>query len=201
MVAYIELPAEIQQPTLSLEAALTQRRSVRSFRRDATLSLQDLGQLLWAAQGITGPEGTRTTPSAGGLYPIRLYIAAGSVEGLTPAVYRYEAQWHSLTQVVKGDMRQRISDTAMQQDWMLDSQAIITIAADYHVTTAKYYKRGIRYLFVEAGATGQNIALQATGLGLGAGVVGAFDDSVLSHILTLSEREYPLSLVPVGIPA
>ncbi|NNG14682.1 MAG: nitroreductase, partial [Gammaproteobacteria bacterium] len=86
---YISLPpttvATNGQP---LEKLFQQRRSVRTFSK-APLSLAELGQLLWAAQGITHPKGLRTSPSAGALYPLELYVVTGKVEGLPPAVYRY----------------------------------------------------------------------------------------------------------------
>ena len=86
---YISLPpATVTADGQPLERLLQQRRSVRTFGK-APLSLAEVGQLLWAAQGISHPRGLRTAPSAGALYPLELYVVAGKVEGLPPAVYRY----------------------------------------------------------------------------------------------------------------
>ena len=76
----VRLAQPRQDSNISLERCIGQRRSVRSFR-DQALTKAELGQLLWAAQGVTGPDGGRTVPSAGALYPNRgrgyVYLEAG----------------------------------------------------------------------------------------------------------------------------
>ncbi len=74
----IALPSPARSGHMSLEEALARRRSVREFS-NKPLSEQEVSQLLWAAQGITHPEGLRTAPSAGALYPLELHLvnAAG----------------------------------------------------------------------------------------------------------------------------
>ncbi len=84
----IRLPAPSHDSNTSIEQALFQRRSVREFR-DEPLSLSEVSQLLWAAQGLTGTDGCRTAPSAGALYPLEVYVVAGNVKGLKPGVYKY----------------------------------------------------------------------------------------------------------------
>ncbi|MBE9554345.1 MAG: nitroreductase family protein, partial [Proteobacteria bacterium] len=46
-----------------------------------------------------------------------------------------------------------------------------------------------------------NVLLQAAVLGLGAAVVGAFDDAAVVDVLGLPDLEHPLYLLPVGWPA
>src|SRR5512146_3199352 len=84
--AGVALPSPRKAGTLSVEGALAARRSVRAFSREA-LSLADVGQLLWAAQGITGPDGKRTAPSARHLYPLEVAVVAQDVEGLPRGAY------------------------------------------------------------------------------------------------------------------
>ena len=74
----IELPAPSVQGNRSLEATIAERRSVREFGRRA-LTLEELGQLLWAAQGITSDRGLRSAPSAGALYPLEVFAVVGRV--------------------------------------------------------------------------------------------------------------------------
>ena len=74
----IPLPEPMRDGGVSIEQALQERRSVRSYR-DAPLTIQAVGQLLWAAQGITDSRGYRTAPSAGALYPLELYLVVGQV--------------------------------------------------------------------------------------------------------------------------
>ncbi len=50
----------------SLEETLARRRSVRAFA-EAALTVEEIGQLAWAAQGVTSEAGYRTAPSAGAL--------------------------------------------------------------------------------------------------------------------------------------
>src|SRR5512135_1309732 len=57
-----------------LYETLAHRRSARSFGA-RPLRDDELGQLLWSAQGITGPDGLRTAPSAGALYPLTVLVA------------------------------------------------------------------------------------------------------------------------------
>jgi hypothetical protein len=68
---------------------------VRAFAQ-GPLTLQQAAQVLWAAQGVSGPAGLRTAPSAGALYPLEVFLVAGAVEGLTAAVYRYDPHRHEL---------------------------------------------------------------------------------------------------------
>jgi hypothetical protein len=105
------LPAPRLQGTVSLETALSQRRSLRGFGA-APLTAAEAGQLLWAAQGITGAQGERTAPSAGATYPLVLYLVAGRVEGLADGVYRYLPPGHRLQGVVKGDVRSAVAAAA-----------------------------------------------------------------------------------------
>ena len=65
-------------------------------------------------------------------------------------------------------------------------------------TSWKYGQRGIRYIHIEVGHSAQNVFLQAQSLGLGAAVVGAFDDSRIEKILNLPAGEQVLYLMPVG---
>jgi SagB-type dehydrogenase family enzyme len=193
----ISLPAPALASAVSLEEALSSRRSLRTYTDDA-LTLTDLAQLLWAAQGITDPGGYRTAPSAGALYPLELYVAAGHVEGPQPGVYHYDPQRHALTYIADGDRRSALRDAALGQQWIAEGAAVIAIVADYSRTTVKYGDRGIPYVHMEVGAAAQNIYLQAEARGLGTVFVGAFDDDDVWSILELGLDEEPLALMPVG---
>jgi nitroreductase len=72
----VALPEPSVAGSTSLEQLLAQRRSIRDYQA-AALELAEIGQLLWAAQGITHLQGLRTAPSAGALYPLELYVVAG----------------------------------------------------------------------------------------------------------------------------
>lgn len=197
--ATVDLPVPPKAGVMSLEEALAHRRSVREFSADA-LTLSDISRLAWAAQGVTGSE-HRTAPSAGATYPLEVYLAAGKVEGLAPGVYRYLPERHRLELVSEGDIRERLADAAMNQEWLRRAPLVMVIAAVPDRTAARYGRRAERYVNMEAGHAAQNLLLQATTLGLGATPVGAFDDAEVTRLLHLPVGETPLYLIPVGRPA
>jgi SagB-type dehydrogenase family enzyme len=193
----IRLPEPVQESDTSIEEALLKRRSVRSYK-DRPLALAEISQLLWAAQGITSPRGLRAAPSAGALYPLKLYVIAGNVDGLQDGVYNYRPYRHELVMVVKGDKRTELRNAALGQTSVSNAAAVIVFAAVYERTTVKYGDRGIQYVHIEAGHAAQNVFLQAVPLALGTVVIGAFHDDAVKEVLKMSEREEPLYIMPVG---
>jgi SagB-type dehydrogenase family enzyme len=194
----VRLPSPIRRGTMSLEEALQRRRSVREYA-DAPLSLAELSQLLWAAQGITDDEESlRTAPSAGALYPLEIVVVAGEVRDLTAGVYRYRPHEHALAAGAGGDRRPALARAALGQSCVRDGAAVIVIAAVYSRTTGKYGSRGRRYVEMEVGHAAQNISLEAVALGLGTVVVGAFEDDSVRAILEVPRDVRPLALLPVG---
>ena len=142
----------------------------------------------------------RTVPSAGALYPLELYLLAGEVDGLQVGLYRYLIGRHELSEVAAADVRPQLADAALRQDWMVGAAAIIVIVGVVERTASKYGQRAIRYVHMEVGAATQNIYLQATALGLGTVIVGAFSDGLVKDVLGLSEVEQPFCILPVGRP-
>jgi SagB-type dehydrogenase family enzyme len=193
----IKLPEPQYDSEVSLEQSLLERRSVRSYSGQP-LTLREISQLLWAAQGLTDPGGFRTAPSAGGLYPLELYLVAGDVEGLTAGVYRYQPGGHQLVKTGEGDKRAELAKAALGQEWVEEGAVSIVFTAVYERTTGKYGERGIRYVHMEVGHAAQNLCLQATALGLGAVTIGAFYDKEVSRLLNLPDDEEPLYIIPVG---
>jgi len=193
----IKLPQPRYSSLVSVEKALHERRSVRSYRNEP-LTMQEVSQLLWAAQGITSEEGYRTAPSGGALYPLELYIVAGNVSELPSGIYRYEPRGHQLVMVQKGDRRKDLSDAALGQESVRSAAAVFVFSAVYKRITKKYGERGIRYAIIEVGHAGQNIYLQAGTLGLGTVAVGAFRDENVKKVMGMGDDEQPLYLMPVG---
>jgi SagB-type dehydrogenase family enzyme len=193
----IKLPEPRHDSDVSLEQSLLERRSVRDYSGQP-LTLQEISQLTWAAQGLTDPRGFRTAPSAGGLYPLELYLVAGDVEDLPPGVYRYQPDGHQLVKTGDGDKRAGLAEAALEQEWVEEGAVDFVFTAVYERTTGKYGERGIRYVHMEAGHAAQNLCLQATALGLGAVTIGAFYDEQVSRLLNLPADEQPLYVIPVG---
>jgi SagB-type dehydrogenase family enzyme len=193
------LPEQLSGDDSPLNPILQQRRTHRAFAPQP-VSLTQIAQLLWAAQGITSREGYRTAPSAGALYPLEVHLVAGQIIGLPAGIYRYDARGHSLQREKTGDLRQAITAAALYQDWMAQAAAIVVISAIDTRTTKKYGSRGVRYVHMEVGHASQNLLLQAVALGLAASTVGAFDDDNLQQLLSLADGERPLVLHPIGHP-
>jgi len=202
MAEMISLPQPSFKGGVSVEEALKARRTHRSFKA-TPLSQAELGQLLWAAYGVTAEKHgyqLKTAPSAGALYPIDLYavIGDGGVEGLAAGVYHYQPTGHGLEPVKDGDLRGRTAQDSLGQAWMARAPVILVITSEYARITVKYGRRGELYAHVEAGHVGQNIFLQAEALGLKAGIVGAFDNEKIIKTLGLPQDHEPLLIMPVG---
>ncbi len=188
----IALPQPDMAGVISLEQALASRRSVRSYAAEP-LGDASIGQLCWAAQGITDRNGLfRTAPSAGALYPLELYVATS--EGL----YRYSPREHRLSLVVAGDTRRDIQAAGLGQEHLGQAPAVFILCGVVSRLEEKYGDRSSRYMYIEAGHAAQNLLLQAVTLDLGACPVGAFDDAGLARVLRLTGGEAPLYLIPVG---
>lgn len=193
----IKLPEPKYNSNISIEEALLKRRSVRSYK-DSPLTLAEVSQLLWAAQGMTSPRGLRTAPSAGALYPLEIYIVAGNVDDLPDGVYRYDTYKHQLVRVAEGDKRTELCKAALGQTSVRNAAIVLIFSAVYERTTAKYGDRGIHYAYIEVGHAAQNVFLQTVPLNLGTVVIGAFYDDEVKKVLRTSNREYPLYIMPVG---
>jgi len=193
----VQLPQPRLDSGTSVEKALHGRRSIRDYR-DEPLTLAEIGQLLWAAQGVTAPGGFRTAPSAGALYPLELYLAAGNVRDLAPGIYRYRPHSHTLIQLLPGDRRGELCSAALHQEAIRKAPAALVFSAVFARTTGKYGKRGVRYVHMDHGHAAENVYLQAVSLHLGTVVIGAFNDAAIKRVMSMHLEEEPLSILPVG---
>ncbi|MBD3370487.1 SagB/ThcOx family dehydrogenase [Candidatus Fermentibacteria bacterium] len=194
----IRLPQPTTAGSVSLEETLQARRSRRSYTEE-TVTLEELSQLLWAAQGLTSPRGYRASPSAGALYPLETLVVASSIDSLPPGVYRYLPSEHALVRESEADLTE-LAEAALGQGCVREAAAVIVLAAVYERVTDVYGTRGKRYVHMEVGHTSQNIYLQCETLGLGTVAVGAFEDSEVAELLGLPSDQKPLYLMPVGRP-
>lgn len=186
------LPAPKTEGTISVEAAISKRRSIRSFSRE---SLMDdvLSQILWAAQGITAKQNhRRAAPSAGATYPLETYLVTAK------GVYHYHPDKHALTEVKQGDARKALAEAALGQRWLREAPATLVFTAVPERTTRRYGSRGMMYIHMEAGHAAENVHLQAVALGLGSVPIGAFSEQDIAKVLNLPKGEIPLYLIPVG---
>ncbi|HET7101377.1 MAG TPA: SagB/ThcOx family dehydrogenase [Terriglobia bacterium] len=190
----IPLPRPARSGVVSLEEVLSQRRSTREFV-SGPLTERQLSQLLWAAQGMTGSDGFRTTPSAGAIYPLEIYVV------LPAGFYHYDPARHRLDRILADDLRPALYHAALTQEAVREAEAVFVMTAVYERTAQKYGEaRGRRYAHLEAGHAAQNLLLEAVALGLGAVAMGAFHDTEVQKALSLPRNHEPLYLIPAGKP-
>lgn len=194
----IKLPEPRKTEGIPLEEALYKRKSSRSFT-PKSLTLEQLSQILWSAQGLS-IKGSfyRTAPSAGATYPLDIFCCVGKVESIQEGIYIYKAQDHSIKLHLKGDKRKELAEAALWQNFIYEASLSIIIVATFERTTARYGERGKRYVFIEIGHVGQNIYLMAESLGLGTVAVGAFYDEKVIQVLNLPKEIMPLYIMPIG---
>jgi len=198
----IKLPPPRTDGPISLEQAILRRRSRREYT-DTPLQLTQVSQLLWTAQGITEPRvwiGLRSAPSAGGLYPLEIYVAVkkGGVQELEPGIYHYKPREHELELLIKGDFSEQLMTACVEQEWVRDAAINLVFTAVVERTKRRYGERGWQYILQESGHAAQNVYLQAETLGLGCVVIGAFYESEIEKILDLPSGEIPIYVMPVG---
>jgi SagB-type dehydrogenase family enzyme len=188
----IPLPKAKIRGSISLEEAISRRRSVRRFQ-NKEMSMEQISQLLWSAQGITGKRGRfRAAPSAGALYPIEIYLVKSD------GIFHYEVDSHSLAMKNNSDVRGDLMLAALSQPFVKEAPVSIIIAAVRSRVTSRYGGRGNRYVEIEVGHVAENVHLQAVALGLATVPVGAFDDDRVSRVLSLPKNVEPLYIIPVG---
>ncbi|MEE4175978.1 MAG: SagB/ThcOx family dehydrogenase [Bacteroides sp.] len=193
----IPLPEPLTDGTVSIEKALSQRRSIRSYVNQP-LNLEEVSQLLWAAQGINNERGFRTAPSAGATFPLELFVMVNNVKGLSKGIYHYKVGDHQLELIDQRELENELARAALSQSMISKAGIVIIFAAIYERTTNRYGERGIRYIHNEVGHVGQNIHLQAAALNLGTVVIGAYRDEEAEALLKLGEEYRVLYFMPVG---
>jgi SagB-type dehydrogenase family enzyme len=204
----IKLPSPQSKGKVSLEETISRRRSVRKYRSEPLNSVQ-LGQVLWAAQALTGDKRFRAAPSAGATYPLEIFAVVGErgvvaseaeqgAQGLEAGIYHYEVHSHSLSLHRPADWRPELGRAALNQGFIVDAPVDIIICALFHRTAGRYGRRAERYVHMEVGHVGENIHLQAVALGLASVEVGAFDDEEVRTVLGVDEQTRPLYIMPIG---
>ena len=190
----IQFPEPNRAGPVSLETAINIRRSVRQFA-DTPLNFAQIGQLVWAGQGITDKQqDLRAVPSVGDLYPIELYL-------VTPeGSFVYSPEGHSLKQISSLDLRKQLSAAASGQGPVEDAACDIVIAGSARKVAVKYGNKAQKFMLLEAGQVAGNIQLQAVSLGLASMPVGDFEIRNVARVCELPAELEPLLIVCVGHP-
>jgi SagB-type dehydrogenase family enzyme len=187
----VPLPSPTVTGTISLEKAIGERRSMRAFRPDP-LPITTIGQLLWAGQGVTSPDGKRAAPSAGALYPLELYV-------VTPEqVMHYLPDGHRAETRAVSDLRPGLKAAAVGQSTVGAAPVVIVVAAVPGRLRRRYGAQTEPFVQIEVGHAAQNILLQAAALGLAAVPVGSLNPSHAAVTLALPPDQTVLYFIPVG---
>ena len=199
----IELPQPVHAHGPSLDEVIRARRSVRSYSGEG-VSMDQLSYALWASTGIRARDRgheLRTAPSAGALYPIETYLVVNNVEGVGEGVYHYNIREHSLELLKPGDFAEAAAQAALGQDMCADCAVVFVWTAVFQRMKWKYGQRAYRYVYLDAGHIAENLALAATGLGLGSCQIGAlYDDEVNELIGVDGADESVVYMSAVGKP-
>lgn len=187
----ITLPEPNRDGSMSLEKAIAVRRSRRRFSPQP-LTLEQISQLCWAAQGQQPGARYRTAPSAGATYPLELFVLTAD------GFFHYLPAKHAIEKLTEQDLRSALAAAAWGQEFIGAAPATFVFAAEFTRTTNHYGKRGVHYVYMEAGHAAQNVHLQAESLGLGSVAVGAFDDTSVSNVLSLPYNLAPIYMVVIG---
>jgi len=185
---------------LSISKAMERVNSVRTLKRKR-LSLGELAGILWAAQGVTKRDAgwiypLRAAPSAGGLYPLEVYVVidADGVEELKEGVYHYDPIKERLIQVKTGDYFAEVNTLLGLED--SDASLFLVICAVYSRTTVKYGERGIMYVHNEVGHAALNAMVESASLNLVSEPFLVTSSASIKALLGLSEE--PLLLLKVS---
>ena len=199
----VELPDPQTAGGEGLWGAVQERRSLRDFD-DKPMTREQLSQLLWATQGITGRRrgfAFRAAPSAGACYPIDTYVVVNRVDGLEPGLYHYGVAEGTLERRRQGDLAPAVAAACLDQEMCAEAGVVFAWTALPARSKHRYHERAYRYIYLDAGHIGENLHLAATALGLGCCAVGAFFDDEVNALLGVDgHAETAIYLSAVGHP-
>ncbi len=199
----ISLPSPELRSSSSIESVLKGRRTRRDFM-DTELTLKQVSQMLWAAQGVTVDWGGRTTPSAKSTYPLSVFLIANKVSGLEPGEYQYipgdRTPIHQLRPLKLVDLKKALFETLNESSFR-NAPAVLVITGNMGKMAESY--GGIPHdkeVYLEAGHAGQNLYLQAESLKLGVVTISGFDEEKVLDLVTIPDTDTIIYLIPFGIP-
>jgi SagB-type dehydrogenase family enzyme len=174
---------------LPVMKALSLRASGKDFDTTA-LKLQDLSDLLWAANGINRMEtGKRTAPSAMNAQDIDVYVSMKS------GIYLYDAKRHVLESVVGGDFRKLLAD---KQENFATAPVICLLVSDISRFRSGDDALKMTWAAFDAGIVSQNISLFCASLGLDTRPRASMDQQKLRTLLKLKDSQHLMLNNPVS---
>ncbi|GAB6112516.1 SagB/ThcOx family dehydrogenase [Desulfomicrobium salsuginis] len=189
---------------MDLTRALAGRKSHRAWR-DEPVSLDELGFMLWAVQGVRRKGGAasvfRTVPSAGCRHALETYVAARDCTGLEPGLHRYLPLDHALVleREAGPDFTARLHEAALMQTFVPRAPLTFIWTTIPYRMEWRYMEAAHRVIALDAGHACQNLYLAAQAAGCGTCAVAAFHQRAMDEFLGVDgEDEFALYLAPVG---
>jgi SagB-type dehydrogenase family enzyme len=176
--------------TITKSLSLRKSADAQDFQKSKDLSLEEISDLLWAANGVNRPsEGKRTAPSAVNAQDIDIYVLAKT------GAYLYNAKGHSLGLVASGDLR---ALGAGSQKSFGEAPIIVVLVSDISKIGSGDEANKRKLGAMDAGIVSQNISLLCSGTGLITRVRASMDSEGLAKALKLSASQVPMLNHPVG---
>lgn len=183
----IKFSAHMQRNGRDVMQAFGARKSGSNFGMKI-ISNENLGNLLWAANGINRPEsGGRTAPSALNKQDVSLYVFT------LKNVYLYDPQAHAMNLVVAGDHRALFSER-------MKTPVIVLLVSDvskFNSTPGSLEDHKIIGA-LDAGIVSENISIFCASMGISTRVRASMDKPGLQKLLNLSELQIPMLNHAVG---
>jgi len=188
---------------VSVEAAITQRQSRRSYTKDA-LNIDELSFLLWATQGLRKQKSAvtnfRTVPSAGCKHALETYLAVFRVEGISKAIYRYLPMSHQLVEVIKPEgLEDLVSQAASDQSFAGESALTFIWTIIPARMEWRYGRSSYKLIALDVGHVCQNLYLACEAIGAGTCAMAAYDQELVDSLLGIDGvEEFTIYMAPVG---
>jgi len=205
-ISTLKLPQPEFKEKMTVEEAIKQRRTVRSFS-SKEITIPAISRLLWALQGITYVENMpngkkvfhRGAPSAGRTFPLEVYVA------FSKGLFHYKPEKHVLHKISDKDTREKLSEaffTALNKVAIKTAPLTIILAADNEraLKATPLFESAVRFVHLEAGHATQNLILQAVSFGLGVCTITSYNVATVYEVLKLPLNHRPIYLLPVGFP-
>jgi SagB-type dehydrogenase family enzyme len=172
------LPPQTEKGKILMKA-LEERRSTREYS-DRAMSLQDISNVLWAANGINRVKDMKhTAPTAMNWQEIDIYVVLGK------GIYRYEPHDSTLHPVAKGDLREQ----AGTQEYVKTAPLNLIYVADYSkMKNAEEAKRE-SYASADASFIAENVYLVCAAFDMGCVVRASVDREKLSITMKLRPEQ------------
>lgn len=202
----LAMPRELELSSMTTTAAIAREVRTSGIIAAAPIDLAALTRLLFCTGGLTRSRAVggeeyhfRAAASAGALYPIEIYLAAGEeVEGVEAGLYHFSPADLKLRGLRRGDWRGYLARAA-DNDALRKARAVIVFSAVFWRSAWKYRARAYRYCFWDAGMMIANLLAAANAENIPAEIIALFADAPVERLLEIDgDREGIVCMVALG---